>query len=512
MGACSCTERDRDEELQPKPPPEPSQPVPSSTIESSAPKRRSKRTNTLDNPAGQPSASHRKARSSLEGERTSLAVKKLREPFDTQYKRGVHIAKKASYQVYYATFLTTGKNCLVKQLNKQGAVQLVKTNKALVAQAEKWTKLTHPELVSVIDLMQDDYFFYIISEACTGMPAAELKSALTENQTANLLFCVLSALRFIHSAQLLHLAISSATVLLLGQDFKLAKVLSPVDAADKPTANSEDFEVFSAPESKKTEKSDVWSCGVLLYFLLTCKLPYSIDQYRELCSSTQDVNHQSSKLIEKKAEKLITRMLSASPALRPSIEDCISDPWLLANRSSVHTRVVSQTVESLRSGNKMTPMKAAVLNFMVTRVMKGSQLAKYAEVFSAMDTDGNGSLTPEELQTGLERIMPPEQAEAEVKKITSAVQLDGDETISYHEYLFSSLDQSALFSPENLKIVFAHFDSDHSGSVSAEELKAQLFGSSEQSAALWNELSKHAALSDGNVSFHEFVEMLSEVQ
>jgi calcium-dependent protein kinase len=428
------------------------------------------------------------------------------------YRRGVLIAKKASYQVYYAEFVPTAKNCLVKQLNKQGAAQLVKTNKALVAQAEVWAKLTHPELVSVIDLMQDDYFFYIISEACTGMPAAELKSALTENQAANVLFCVLSALRTIHSAQLLHLAISSTTVLLLDQELKLAKVLSPVDAADKPTENSEDFEVFTAPESEKTEKSDVWSCGVLLVFLLTCELPYSIDQYREICSSSQVVRPQSSKLIMKKAKKLITGMLSASSALRPSIEECISDPWLLANRSIVHTRVVSQTVGSLRSANKMTPMKAAVLNFMVTRVMKGSQLAKYAEVFSAMDIDGNGSLTPEELQTGLERIMPPVQAAAEVEKITSAVQLDGDETISYHEYLFSSLDQATLFSLENLKVVFAHFDSDHSGSVSAEELKAQLFGSSEQSAALWNELSKHAALRDGNVSFDEFVEMLSDVQ
>ena len=517
MGSCGCREREKEEDSQSAPPPEPPQPIQSSAVDTSAPvlqtppqRKKFKRADTLAAPqrSSKKAPVNRKIRGSLDlGEREGLG-KVLKEPFESLYKPGKNLLYKTeSYQVYYAEFLPTRKNCLVKQLNKRGAEALVKANHALATQAQTWTKVIHPGLVPVLDLLQDDYFLYIVSTACTGLPLSQLSTALTPNQAASVLFCVLTTLKTVHSEGLLHLSICLGTVLLVDQELKLAMVLSPVDLDAKVARESKDWEVFRAPEREKTEKSDVWSCGIVLFYMLTLELPFSADTYSRLSSNFPEIQWKG---INTDAKSLISRMLSRNPASRLSLNECLADSWLLSNRPSVNARVLSQNTESLRSANQMTPIKAAVLNFLVTRVLKGSQIAKISEVFCSMDTDGSGTLTPAELRKGLERIMPPKQAEEEVRKITSSVQIDQDETISYLEYLFSSLDQTVLFSEDNLRVAYDYFDSDRSGTVSAEELKAQLFGSSEQSVAMWRELSRHAALRNGNVTFEEFVEMLSE--
>lgn len=55
-----------------------------------------------------------------------------------------------------------------------------------------------------------------------------------------------------------------------------------------------------------------------------------------------------------------------------------------------------------------------------------------------------------ELQKGPELIMSSVSAAGEVRKIISSVQIGQDETISYREYFFSSLNHSEFFSEENL--------------------------------------------------------------
>jgi calcium-dependent protein kinase len=200
-------------------------------------------------------------------------------------------------------------------------------------------------------------------------------------------------------------------------------------------------------------------------------------------------------------------MLSADPASRFSVQDCLSDPWIASHHPSIPNKVLDQTMKQLRSNKKTSPVKAAIVSFLVTRVMKGSELAAYAEIFMSLDTDGNGTLTPEELRIGLERLMPPASAAAEVKRIT-ATQPSASKTISYNQYLLSAVDPKILLSQENLRTAFAYIDSDRSGMISSNELKTKLFGNSTQSEALWKELSRSSVLRDDVITFREFEEII----
>lgn len=445
--------------------------------------------------------------------RDSHTIKKLSDPFENHYQRSKEtIAKATACQVYQADYLPTGQKCLVKQLNKRGTAKDMHENRHCATEAEVWMSISHPCLARVLEVVQDEHCFYVVCEACSGTLVAERRKAATEGWAACALFQVLSMLRAVHSEERLHLAIAPDTIWLTeNQGNPELKVLSPPGLVH---AKGKEFEQAAAPEKEKTERSDVWSCGIVLFFLLSSELPYTSNTYHQLLNNAHKPeiafsyfwNH-----ISPEAKSLVSRMLSAHPASRPSVQECLSDPWVASHHSSISTKVLDHTIKQLRTAHHITPVKAAVLNFLLARVMKNSDLAAYAQVFEALDTDGSGTLTPEELRVGLERLMPSASAAAEVTRIAATVQPGANGAISYHQFLLSAVDQHVLFSKENLRLAFAYFDSDHNGTISASELKASLFGNSPQSESLWKELSHRAALRDGVVTFREFENMVMAI-
>ena len=62
-------------------------------------------------------------------------------------------------------------------------------------------------------------------------------------------------------------------------------------------------------------------------------------------------------------------------------------------------------------------------------------------------------------------------AEEEVEKILKSADIDGSGEIDYSEWLVATLNRKNLISDEKLRIAFAFFDKDGSGSISVDELK-----------------------------------------
>ena len=69
--------------------------------------------------------------------------------------------------------------------------------------------------------------------------------------------------------------------------------------------------------------------------------------------------------------------------------------------------------------------------------------------------------------------------EPDVQKLLSSIDSNRDGTIDFTEFLTAAFDKKKLLTEENLKRAFAVFDKDGSGTVSKEEIKAILGGSSD---------------------------------
>mmetsp|Transcript_21558 Transcript_21558/g.53149 ORF Transcript_21558/g.53149 Transcript_21558/m.53149 type:complete len:170 (-) Transcript_21558:452-961(-) len=75
---------------------------------------------------------------------------------------------------------------------------------------------------------------------------------------------------------------------------------------------------------------DLWSCGVVLYVLLSGRFPFFGDdtsQYRDMVRKGVKFPKQYWSTVSVEAKDLITRLLDANPNRRPTAEQALSHKW-----------------------------------------------------------------------------------------------------------------------------------------------------------------------------------------
>jgi calcium-dependent protein kinase len=150
---------------------------------------------------------------------------------------------------------------------------------------------------------------------------------------------VVSAVLYCHLNGIVHRDIKSDNILFTGQDIN-----SPVKLID--FGISVKFEkdtklkdktgtvLYIAPEvisGSYDEKCDIWSCGVLLFIMLSGQPPFYGNSRKEIMEKIRKSKFQfKSKIwnvVSAEAKELITSMLIIDPLQRPSCREVLSHRW-----------------------------------------------------------------------------------------------------------------------------------------------------------------------------------------
>ena len=86
-----------------------------------------------------------------------------------------------------------------------------------------------------------------------------------------------------------------------------------------------------------------------------------------------------------------------------------------------------------------------------------------------LDTDGNGTLTMDEIKAGLKKSSVKNVSE--VVKTFESVDTDNSGKIDYTEFLSVTMEKNIYLREEKLYAAFKLFDKNDDGVISAEELK-----------------------------------------
>eukprot|EP01068_Selenidium_serpulae_P013992 Selendium_serpulae@DN6035_c0_g1_i3.p2 len=176
---------------------------------------------------------------------------------------------------------------------------------------------------------------------------------------------------------------------------------------------------------------------------------------------------------------------------------------------------------NIRQFQASQKLAQAALLYMGSKLTTAEETKELTAIFSKLDKNGDGQLDKEELRAGYMDLMKlkgvdcsnldNDTLEAEIDSVLNSIDFDKNGFLEYSEFVTVAMDRRQLLSRDRLRRAFDMFDSDQSGQISSKELAA-MFGMVDFNAEEWSSIMKETDTdNDGQVSFEEFVAMLSKL-
>ena len=242
---------------------------------------------------------------------------------------------------------------------------------------------------------------------------------------------------------------------------------------------------YSSPEVLKnnyTEKCDIWSCGVIMYLLLTGELPFNgitEDQIKnKILRGRFCFYNRLFKDISLEAKDLIRHCFIYDPNKRISSKEALNHPFfkneimdnLYINLDPEIENKTKEAILSLINFSYESKFFQAVITYLVHNFIPKEEENKLKNVFLSIDSDFDGKLSRNDLRRIFKKFEINISNE-EFQKIIQRVDFDNDGFIGFPEFLQATVNLNNLFTEENLKIAFNSFDIHSDGTVSVLELE-----------------------------------------
>lgn len=215
----------------------------------------------------------------------------------------------------------------IDRLNEAGTEDRIEKKARFIIEAKAYAKCPHPNIVPIFDIGDKDTFPYFIMEYIKGENLKEVIATNGRLPLADVLKIsdgVLSAVGFIHQHGLVHRDIKPANIMIEKRsgrsiiiDFGIAKDLT---SALTVSGIGMGTPYYMAPEqftdsSKVTQKTDIYSFGVVMYEMLTGLVPFNGKNHLEIMNghlnnpvpNIREKNHNLPVGIEKVLYKAMAR-------------------------------------------------------------------------------------------------------------------------------------------------------------------------------------------------------------
>lgn len=251
--------------------------------------------------------------------------------------------------VYKAQDILLNRNVAIKVLRQQ-FVHDEEFIRRFRREAQSAASLSHPNVVSIYDVGQEDEIHYIVMEYIEGNNLNEIikeRAPLQVDEAVRIASQICDALDHAHHNQIIHRDIKPHNIL-IGRngrvkvtDFGIARAVTSTTITQ--TGSVVGSVHYFSPEHAKGvatgEKSDLYSLGIVLYQMLTARLPFlgespisvALKHLQEEFDEPREVNP----LIPQSVENVILKSMRKNPQERyQSAEEMMQDleTCLLPNR------------------------------------------------------------------------------------------------------------------------------------------------------------------------------------
>eukprot|EP00928_Gymnodinium_smaydae_P039610 TRINITY_DN27021_c0_g2_i1.p1 TRINITY_DN27021_c0_g2~~TRINITY_DN27021_c0_g2_i1.p1 ORF type:complete len:590 (+),score=141.65 TRINITY_DN27021_c0_g2_i1:208-1977(+) len=368
---------------------------------------------------------------------------------------------------------------------------------AVRSEIELIRTLDHPNIVRMFEYFEDRKSFYIVFERISGGDLqAEVRGTrygLDEKTVARYVRQVLLAINYCHSlvTPVVHRDLKPANVMRIGHagstmgfipgvsDIKLIDFGLGMLAGDDLSRVC-GTPVFMAPEvfdGKYGKEADIYAVGMMMYYLLTKELPFAsvpsnLEDFRKMLGSFQidfPERHGWKARRLRLARDLVACMLSMDRKARPTAAQALKSEYLMKHAPSTGLgwRGYSRKLVTGLSGYATAPPVLRVVLLVAASQVDQAEMGKMRRQFVAIDRDGDGFISGEDLRTLLKQRSEAEDLSPAVLQVAD---LDGDGVVSFSEFVAAWLYGRLERNTDCVSHAFEIIDRDHDGLVTREDV------------------------------------------
>jgi serine/threonine protein kinase len=203
-------------------------------------------------------------------------------------------------------------------------------------------RLYHPNIVCLFEYIEQDDGSYIVMEFAPGKTLKDIlvsSGHLPENRAVNILAQIMNALAYAHSLEVLHRDIKPSNIMIGSDDwvkvmdFGIARVMGSAHLTG--TGLKVGTLYYMSPEQIITPRdvdlrSDIYSAGIVMYEMLTGRLPFGMadnSEYRiqkEIVENKLPDPRVYNPKISASLVNLIIRMTAKDPNRRPDVSSILA--------------------------------------------------------------------------------------------------------------------------------------------------------------------------------------------
>ena len=472
------------------------------------------------------------------------------------------------------TYGLVKKVCLINNKKTIRAMKIISKKNILKGQSNKLfeeieilRRLEHPNIMKIYEYFIDDKNIYIITEFCDqGDLLGKMKKlySMSELVVKYLMSQILDALAYLHDNRVFHGDIKLENIMLyktsrkkikrftvinkdLNSDVNLQNKLDNVSGQTsdyvEDMSNYEikliDFgcskyltkkknnvlsgivgtSIYCSPEvidNSYDEKSDEWSCGVLMYILLYGDTPFAGNTEEEIFENIKNYNIDFDKLenVSENCLDLIKKLIKPKKQYRIKALEALRHPFFTEKLNPKNILTHHKDLSILKRYKKIkkypTILHKVVVAYCCFNYISQEEEKKLKELFLFLDENNVKKLREKDFIRGFEKakisISP-----LEIKDLMNLLDSDGSKVIEYQEFLRAFCDKDLLLNNDNLKIIFEIIDKDKKGYININDIKDFILGNDKnklKESAMKNLSKKIGIDNNSKIEFKQFCDII----
>lgn len=270
-----------------------------------------------------------------------------------KYEFGKMLGQGNFAKVYHGRDLKSGQSIAIKVIDKEKVLKV-----GLIDQTKReisvMKMVKHPNIIQLYEVMATKTKIYFAMEYAKGGELFEkvAKGRLKEDVARKYFQQLILAVDFCHSRGVYHRDLKPENLLLDDNgnlkvtDFGLSahESCTRLDGLFHTTCGTP---AYVAPEVISRRgydggKSDIWSCGVILFVLLTGHLPFNDSNIIQMYRKISKADYKCPNWVPPDVRRLLKRILDPNPVTRISMKKIMENPWFKRGLDTKQTHLSAE--------------------------------------------------------------------------------------------------------------------------------------------------------------------------